>query len=397
MKIAYFDCFSGISGDMCLGALVDAGMPLSALKKELGKLPLKGYRIKERKVIRGGIEATKVDVAVTNIAASRPRNLEDIEGIINKSGISRSVKKRGLGIFREIFRAEAAVHGKPSREIHLHELGATDAIVDIIGTLLCLEALGIEEAHSSAVNVGGGTVMTMHGVLPVPAPATAELLKGLPVYSSCNDRELATPTGAAIIKGICSGFGYMPPMVLLATGTGAGGENPDDRPNVLRIMLGEKALSGDAVTVLETNIDDMSPQIFEYVMERLLEEGALDVYLSNVIMKKSRPAVKMTVLCPEEKRRELEEIIFNETTTLGLRFWRAERSVLERSVRKLDTVFGPIRIKEATLNDKTLRITPEYDDCRKAAKKHKAPLSEVIRKTGSHNVSKKPGRSRRKG
>ncbi len=380
MKSVYFDCFSGISGDMCLGALVDAGVPLGALKRGLKKLPLGGYRIEGEKVKRSGLAATKVTVKATD---GGRRLWKDVRETIGKSTLSPWVRDQGLKVFRALFMAEAEVHGGRYDRVHLHELGAVDALVDVIGTLICLEALGVEKVFSSPVNLGGGTVGTSHGLLPVPAPATAELLKGLRAYSTGVDAELATPTGAAILKALSSASGPMPPMLVEAVGTGAGQRDFNDRPNVLRAFVGDasvEAASGDGVTVIETNIDDMNPEIYGHLMEALFKKGALDAYLTQVIMKKGRPGVKLTVLSPEDRVHELSGVVFSETTTLGLRFWRAERVVLPRAVRTVRTEYGDIRLKEARLGDKALRAVPEYEDCRRAAKKHGVPLLEVMRK-----------------
>jgi uncharacterized protein (TIGR00299 family) protein len=385
MKTAYFDCFSGISGDMCLGALISAGVSAAALRRELKKLPLKGYALSAKEVRRAGVRATRVEVKLT--ASRRParRRYRDIKGIIDASALSPAIKKKATAIFKTLFEAEAAVHGGQYTKIHLHELGAEDAIVDVMGTLICLEKLGIERVAASPVNLGWGTVHTEHGELPVPAPATVELLKGMPVYSSGHPYELTTPTGAAILRALASHCGEMPPMALEASGTGAGGRNIKDRPNVLRVLIGEPTAHEEDISVLETNIDDMDPRLYEHVMELLLKAGALDVYLTNILMKKSRPAVKLTVLCEEKKRQALSEIILRETTTLGVRHSRMGRSVLERETVKVKTKFGTIRVKIAQVGDVVKRM-PEYDDLKRAARRHGVPLSavsaEVLRKVG---------------
>jgi uncharacterized protein (TIGR00299 family) protein len=276
-------------------------------------------------------------------------------------------------------------------------MGAVDIIVDIVGTLLCLEDLGVEKVLSSPVNLGGGAVRASHGMLPVPAPATAELLKGLPVYSSGVTHELTTPTGAAIIKGLASDFGSLPAMRLSGVGYGAGGRDTEDMPNVLRVLIGEaeppEPRDGE-VTVIEANIDDMNPQVYGYVVERLLAIGALDAYLTQVIMKKGRPGVLLTVLCPEEKTVEVSEAVFRETTTIGLRYRKAGRSVLSRSIRKIDTAFGRIRVKDSALGGEVIRCTPEYEDCRKAAEKHGVPLIRVLEE--AHRASGSSSRKRGK-
>lgn len=383
MKTAYFDCFSGISGDMCLGALISAGASLSEIKKELAKLPLKGYKLTSKKVKRSGIEATRAVIEVTG--NKQPlRRWKDIKNMIQKSSLPPDIKQKGLGIFKSLFEAEAVVHGTSCEQVHLHELGAADCIIDIVGTLLGLKLLGIRKVYSSPVNLGSGQIKTEHGCFSVPAPATAELLRGIPVYCTDPPYELTTPTGAAILKGVSSGFGNIPLMRVDRIGAGAGTREIKGRANILRILVSEAGRPSRAqdITVLETNIDDMNPQIYEYVMDRLFREGALEVYLTQVIMKKGRPGVKLTVLCPGDRRQRLTEVIFRETTTIGLRFWSAERTVLERTIKKTVTELGKIRVKEARLPDGTLKATPEYEDCKRAAKRHNIPLLETIRRAG---------------
>ncbi|MGD2080809.1 MAG: nickel pincer cofactor biosynthesis protein LarC [Nitrospirota bacterium] len=375
MRTAYFDCFSGISGDMCLGALVSAGVPLGSLKKELEKARISGYALASRKARRAGVEALKVEVELTG-EKEKCRKYKDIAKIIRESRLSPSVKKRGLHIFRRLFEAEALVHGEPYTKVHLHELGAVDALVDVLGTLVCLEALGIERVVASPLNLGSGTVATSHGELPVPAPATLRLLEGAPAYSSGHPYELTTPTGAAIITGVASAYGDMPLMRLEKAGIGAGGRNVRGRPNVLRVLIGEALASEEEVSVVETNIDDMDPRLYEVVMDKLFKAGALDVFLTNILMKKGRPGVKLTVLCDERRRPRLSEIVLRETTTLGVRHSRAGRTVLERKTGKVETRFGPVRVKVASV-DGTVKAMPEYEDLRRAAKRHGVPISEV--------------------
>ncbi len=375
MRTAYFDCFSGISGDMCLGALVSAGVPMGHLKKELGKVPVSGYSLASRRVRRAGVEALKVDVKLAKEKA-KGRKYKDITKIIKESSLSTSVRKRGLHIFKRLFEAEAHVHGEPYTKVHLHELGAVDALVDVLGTLICLEKLGIERVVASALNLGSGTVSTSHGELPVPSPAALRLLEGAPVYSSGLPYELTTPTGAAIITGVASGFDGMPLMKLDRAGIGAGGLDVKGRPNVLRVLIGETLASEGEVAVIETNIDDMDPRLYEDVTEKLFKAGALDVFLTNILMKKGRPGVKLTVLCDEQRRPRLSEIILRETTTLGLRHSRAGRTVLERKIGKVETRFGPVRVKVASV-DGVVKAMPEYEDLRRAAKRHGVPVSEV--------------------
>ncbi|HMK49231.1 MAG TPA: nickel pincer cofactor biosynthesis protein LarC [Thermodesulfovibrionales bacterium] len=401
MKIAYFDCFSGISGDMCLGALVDAGASLRVIERELKMIPVRGYRLTSRKVRRSHLAAVKVDVVLTSAPSSKGgiqgKNLSllrDIEKTIRASSLSEAIKKRGADIFRRIFEAEAKVHGATPSTVHLHELGAVDCIVDIFGTLIGLDMLGVEKIYASPVNLGSGIVETEHGRLPVPAPAVAEILKDTPVYSRGARFELTTPTGAAIIKELSSGFGSMPVMNTLAIGSGAGGRDAEGWPNMLRIFTGDASEApgspplkagdrrngSDKIVVIETNIDDMNPQIYESVMEHLFKAGALDVFLTQIIMKKGRPGIKLTALCDKLKKERLSEIILRETTTIGLRYYETERKVLHREIRNIDTPLGKIRVKVASSGKDIVKVMPEYEDCRKIAKKHKIPLIDVMRK-----------------
>jgi uncharacterized protein (TIGR00299 family) protein len=382
VKTAYLDCSTGISGDMCLGAIIDAGVPIKALSAGLRRLPVKGYRLETRKVKRASLAATKVDVILQR--SSQPKKWKDIETIIRGSSLSDKIRERGLRIFQRLFEAEGKVHGEAYHEAHLHELGAVDCIVDIFGTLIGLEVLGIDRVYSSAVNLGSGVVMTEHGRLPVPAPATAEILKGVPVYSSGIPFELATPTGSAILREVAEDFTNMPLMKIKQTGYGAGKKDITGVSNTLRIIVGEQALQEGpgavpGVTVLETAIDDMNPQLYEYVMERLFDAGALDVYLSQVIMKKGRPGIVMTILCNEDRRTDIERIIFTETTSIGVRYYVASRTVLERSSKEVGTKFGKIRFKVSQMPDGTVKRSPEYEDCKKAAKEYDVPLIRVMR------------------
>ncbi|MEW6161920.1 MAG: nickel pincer cofactor biosynthesis protein LarC [Nitrospirota bacterium] len=386
MKIAYFDCFSGISGDMCLGAIVDAGVPLKKLEGELKKIPVKGYEVHAKKVKRAGFSSTKVDVIQSSkLKVKSSKNWKDIEKIIKTSLLPKEIKQKGLGIFRKLFEAEAKVHGEAFDNVHLHELGDIDCLIDIFGTIIGLDMLGAEKVYSSPVNLGGGSVKTEHGILPVPAPATAEILKGVPVYSTDISNELTTPTGAAILKGLSLGFGSIPLMNIERTGFGAGNKNFKDRPNVLRLFLGEQwplacDQDDERVKVIEANIDDMNPQVYEYVMEKLFKTGALDVFLTQVLMKKGRPGIKLTVLCKEADRERLIRIIMKETTTIGLRIYEVKRAVLQREIKLIDTEFGKVRVKFSRLGDEILKATPEYEDCKRIAKKLKIPLIEVMKK-----------------
>jgi hypothetical protein len=396
MKIAWFDCFSGISGDMCLGALVDAGVPLGALAKELKKIPVQGYTLKSDKVKRCGISATKVDVVIDK-KHSGERRWNHIQQIVKESTLSPSIKKKGLSVFRSLFEAEAKVHGEPTGKIHLHELGAVDCIIDIFGTLIGLEILGIKEVYASPINLGSGTVRTSHGILPVPAPATAELLKGIPVYSSGDPFEKTTPTGAGLIRTLAHGFGSIPAFAPDTTGIGAGGKDPASMPNVLRIIIGDSChapeqdthdITQDTVLVVETNIDDMNPQIYEYASERLFDAGALDVWLTQIMMKKMRPAAKLSVICRRNELPIMTEIIFRETTSIGIRWYETARTIMEREIRNVETGCGTVGIKIARSGTIT-KATPEYEDCRRLAKKNSVPLAQVMEEARKNATLKK--------
>ena len=388
MKTAYFDCFAGISGDMCLGALVDAGADISEIAKYLEKIPIKNYILESRKVLRNGISATKVDVIISKsaIKSIKPENRKwkDIEKIIKASSLSDEIKQKGSHIFKRLFEAEAKVHGKPLDKVHLHEIGGVDCIVDIFGTLIGLDMLGVKKVYASPINLGSGKVKTEHGLLPVPAPATIELLRDFPVYSSGISLELTTPTGAAIITGLGAIFSALPEMKIEKIGYGAGSSDILNMPNALRIFLGEQvegkkeARNNDPVTVIETNIDDMSPQLYEDVMEKLFNSGALDVFLQNIIMKKGRPAIKLTVIAEEEDTDKMADILFKETTTIGLRFYKARRKTLNREIVRIDTKYGMVRLKLSRLKDIIVNISPEYDDLKAIAKKTKLPLKKVL-------------------
>lgn len=382
MKIACFDCFSGISGDMCLGALADAGVDFKEVGALLEKLPVRGYVLKGKKVSRCGVAATKVDVALEKGHNASPVSWRDIETIINKSKLHEKIRNQGLHIFRKLFEAEAKVHGEGFEEVHLHELGGIDCLIDIFGTVIGLDLLGVRKIYVSPINLGSGTIKSQHGILPVPAPATAELLRGYPVYSSDVPFELTTPTGAAILSGLGAEVVPFPSMQFEHIGYGAGGRDLKHISNTLRICVGSgvdagRKTSDTGVMVIETNIDDMNPQLYENIIDRLFKAGALDVFLENIIMKKGRPAIKLTVIADEHKYESLTALIFNETTTIGLRFQRAGRRVLDREIRKFRTQFGEVRIKIARLEGAVVNISPEYADLKALSKKTGQPLKRL--------------------
>jgi uncharacterized protein (TIGR00299 family) protein len=382
MKIAYFDCFSGISGDMTLGALVDAGCNLAEMESHLRRLPVPGWKISSEKVVRRGFKATQVIVESSD--PQRHRSLSDILQLIERAALQPPIAERASRIFRRLGEAEALVHGVPIEKVHFHEVGAVDAIVDIVGAAAGFEQLGVEEFFCSALNVGSGRVETQHGSLPVPAPATAELLRGAPTYSNGIQRELVTPTGAAIVATMASEFGPQPEMTVAAIGLGAGSAQLAEQPNVLRLFVGEAAARRDDATleedllVLEANLDDMSPQVYGYFAERALEAGALDVFSIPVQMKKNRPGQLVTVLCKPADREKLSDLLFRETTTLGVRQSHVQRRTLQRESIAVETSLGSIRMKIARLNGHILNVAPEYEDCQKVAAERGVPLKHVL-------------------
>ncbi len=402
MKIAYFDCFSGISGDMVLGAFLDLGLPLERVKDGLSKLKLKGYEIGSRRVRRGSIYGRKFDCLVKNAKARRlsHRTLKDILQLIKESRLKITVKELAKYIFMVLAGAEAEVHGiKKIDDVHFHEVGDVDSIVDIVGTAIAVDELGIDKFYSSKVVLGQAYANTQTGILPVPSPATLSLLKGVPVSISRIDAELVTPTGAAILKSLASDFGEMPLMRLSGVGYGAGARDLKNVPNTLRILIGETATTHkhDRIKVIETNIDDMSPQLFDYLYDRLFKEGALDVFVTPVQMKKSRPGFKLTVLAEGHLLDRISDIIFGETTTIGLRYYEVERTKLERKTVKINTRFGPLRVKMSTRPDGADFALPEYDDCVKIARSQKVPLKvvydEILRSVPHRAIGAVPPRT----
>jgi uncharacterized protein (TIGR00299 family) protein len=379
MTLAYFDCFSGISGDMTLGALVDAGVSIDALRAELAKLNIPGYVLKTEQVKRSGIAATKVHVVIDQ-KDQKSRHLSDIISIIERSALSQTVKEKSSRIFTRLADAEAKVHGTTPDKIHFHEVGAVDSIVDNVGAVIGLELLGITNITASAINVGSGTVKTAHGILPIPAPATAELLTNIPFYQSSTPFELTTPTGAVIISTLGSSFGPMPLMKVRKIAYGAGDKDFSDRPNVLRLMIGEPVANceEDTSIVIETNIVDMNPQVYDYLIEKLMLQGAHDVYLTPIIMKKGRPAILLSVLTDKSLTDVMLDTLFRETTSIGVRIQEVGRRKLSREIRVVDTTYGKIRIKISRQGDEVLTITPEFEDCRKIAEEKQVPLKHVM-------------------
>jgi len=370
MSILRFECFSGISGDMIMGSLLDLGLSLDDLRAGLEKLNVKNFSVSARKVVKSGVSATKFDVEMGEEHSHR--HLSHIVKIIEGSELTPGVKERAVAIFRRLAEAEAKVHGTTVEKVHFHEVGAIDAIVDIVGACIGLELLGVKEIYCSPLNVGTGFVDCAHGTMPVPAPATAELLRDIPIYSNQVSGELVTPTGAAIVSTLAKEFGPMPAFRIRGIGYGAGSKDFKGTANVLRALQCEfvaeaSVTPADRVVVLEASIDDMNPQICGHLLDRLLSSGALDVFTSPVQMKKNRPGLLLTVLAPMHLADALGSQIFEETTTIGIRYHETERRVLEREVEVVECEFGNIKVKVSKLNGKIINFAPEYEDCRQAA------------------------------
>jgi len=357
---------------MLLGALIDAGLDADVLRTEISKLGIEGVEISAEKCVRRGITGTDVKVTASHDHAHR--HLSTIERIIGDSSLDESVKQRSTAIFRRLGEAEAAIHGIDIDKVHFHEVGAIDAIVDIVGACVGFEKLGIEKFYCSALNLGSGTVKAAHGVMPVPAPATAALVKGLATYSDGPAVELTTPTGAAIVTTLATAAAGTPAMSMDSIGYGAGDRDFEDRANMLRIVIGEasEAVESTEIFVIEANIDDMSPEMSGFARSRLLEEGALDVTLTPTFMKKDRPGFTLTVLTTPKDRDRISNIVFAETTTLGIRTYTAQRRVLERTWTTVETQYGPVRVKVAAGN-----FAPEYEDCAKLAREKGIPFKQV--------------------
>jgi uncharacterized protein (TIGR00299 family) protein len=380
LKIAYFDCYSGISGDMLIGSLMGAGCDFKKWLAQMETLPLEGWSASIRKVRRSGISGLKFSVKI--ISPQPQRNLPQIERIIKKSKLPGSVKERAALVFGRLAKAEAVAHGVSIEAVHFHEVGAVDSIIDIAGTCLAVEMLKLDKIFFSALNLGSGTAKTAHGVLPVPTPATAELIKGIPAYQSVFPAELTTPTGAALAATLADGFGPMPLMEVKTTGSGAGDIELSGTPNLLRVFIGEQGGGGyeeDSVVLVETNIDDMDPRVYEYVIERLFEAGALDAWLTPIIMKKSRPAVTLSALTEPVKKSAIIDIIMEETTTFGVRTAEYSRSKLARGFKEIAAPGGRVRVKVGQRDGKMLKAVPEYEDVKLAAQKSSMPLRDIIK------------------
>ncbi|HTY35638.1 MAG TPA: nickel pincer cofactor biosynthesis protein LarC [Bacteroidota bacterium] len=380
MRVAYFDTLAGISGDMTLGAFLHAGIPVDVLTAELKKLNLGGFELAVSRIKRNGIGAFKVDVVISE-APSYHRHLSNINEIIERSSLSKAVQETAKKIFYEVAVAEATVHESTIEKVHFHEVGAVDSIVDIVGTAICLEQLGIEKVHSSPVKVGsGGTVNTQHGTMPVPTPATMEILKGYPIVLTEIPFELTTPTGAAIIKALSAGPLPLEQIRVHSIGFGAGTRELHAVPNLLRVLIGEidEKRDHDEVLSIETNIDDMNPEILPYVLEKLMGGGALDAFLIPILMKKGRPAHLLRVLAGRDALDAVLGIIFRETSTLGVRIQHVERRKLLRTQQQVQTSLGSVTVKSVTFDGVERRI-PEFEECKRLAQERNIPLIEVYR------------------
>jgi pyridinium-3,5-bisthiocarboxylic acid mononucleotide nickel chelatase len=394
VKVLYFDCFSGASGDMIVGALVDAGVPLEEIRAALGSLSIDGDAVWTERVQRAGIGATKFQVrgedsghphhhqAHGGVAteAHAHRTLAEIYSLIDGSRLSAAAKDRAKALFARLGEVEGSIHGTPPDKVHLHEVGALDSIVDIVSTVHALELIGARRIVASPLNVGSGTIRSSHGLFPVPAPATARLLEGVPVYSGTQRAEMVTPTGALLITAYATEFGGIPPMRIAKIGYGAGARTFEDTPNVLRVLIGDDDAKAPShtVVVIEAEIDDMNPQIFGVVMDKLLAEGALDVFYTPVQMKKNRPGTLLSVIAPPASRETLTSIVFRETTTIGVRYREMTRECLDRETRTVSTPFGDVRFKIARRDDEILNASPEFEDCVDLANRHGRPIKEIL-------------------
>lgn len=391
MTVLYFDCFSGAAGDMILGALLDAGLPLDDLRRALGSLAIDREAIWTERVIRAGVSATKFHVRseespVHDTHDHEPghrhaahRTLAEIVVLIDGSALSTPAKNRAKAIFRRLAEAEAAVHETPIEKVHLHEVGALDSIIDIVGTVYALECLALDRIVASPLNVGGGSIQSAHGLYPVPAPATTRLLQGAPIYAGPQQTELVTPTGALLVTAYADSFGPIPPMRLQRVGYGAGARDCHDTPNVLRVLIGEGDVTaaGHRVVVIEAEIDDMNPQIFGVLIDQLLSEGALDVFYTSIQMKKNRPGTLLSIIAPPGSRERLTTTVFRETTTIGVRYLEMERECLDRESVTVETPFGPVGVKIARRNGEMMNAAPEFEDCARIAAASGRPVKDV--------------------
>ena len=381
MKILYLDCFAGISGDMLLGALIDLGVSEDSLRNELAKLSLSDYSITTRRVIKQSITATKFDCHAEHESHHHThRGFTEISKLITDSHLAESVKKRAISVFRRLGVVEARIHGVALEQIQFHEIGAVDSIIDIVGVCIALESLAVTEVQASPLPCGSGFVVTAHGRFPVPAPATLELLRGVPIVASAVCTELVTPTGAALLAEFCGHYGTIPSLVVEKIGYGAGSRDLPELPNVLRAVLGQKTdrpSSSDTVAIVEANLDDMNPEFFGDVMERLLATGALDVFWTPVQMKKNRPGTMLTVLCEVADADQVADLVLTHTTSFGVRILEARRRKLTRAIVTVQTRFGEIAVKVGRHNGKVVQRSPEFESCRRSATEAGVPVKAV--------------------
>ena len=391
MRMLYFDCFSGAAGDMILGSLIDAGVPLDEVRRALGSLAIEPDAVWTERVVRSGVTATKFCVKGEDGGGHHHphRHLKGVYRLIDGSALSPAGKQRAKALFERLGEAEAAIHGTSLEKVHLHEVGALDSIIDIVGSVFALEWLGVDAVAASPLNVGSGAVRVAHGLYPVPAPATMRLLEGVPVYAGAQEAELVTPTGALLVSSYATAYGPMPAMTVRKVGYGAGSREFQDTPNVVRAVIGEADRSPEGlrhtggsptmqtVVVIECEIDDMNPQIFGMLMDRLLAEGALDVFYTPVQMKKNRPGTLLTIVAPPDRRERLTTIVFTETTSIGVRYREMTRECLDRVTVTVSTPLGPVQVKVARRGGEVLNASPEFDDCVRLAEQSGRPLKDV--------------------
>jgi len=383
-RILYYDCFAGISGDMNLGALVDLGVPAEHLEKELGKLNIEGFRLEVKRDMRKGISGTRVTVVVDHPENEKHRHLRHIEELIHLSALSDRIKSKSVDIFMKVAVAEAKVHNIDIQKVHFHEVGALDSIADIVGAAICQEYLEVDEIHASPVQLGGGMVKCAHGLMPVPAPATAEIVEAIPVKLGLVEYEATTPTGAAILAATVDCFSERMELSIAKTGYGIG-QRDGEIPNVLRVYLAEsnevqdEDVMVEEALMLECNLDDMNPERYTHVMDLLLAAGAADVFISPVVMKKSRPGNVLSVLCEQDRVEKMKEILFTETTSIGLRQQGLKKHILRRELRMVNTKYGEVEVKRAYWNGRVVNEKPEFEQCRELAVKHGLSLEEVTK------------------
>ncbi len=381
MKILYYDCFAGISGDMNLGALIDLGVDANYLKTELEKLNIEGFHLDIKTDQRRGITGTKAEVVIENQENEKHRHLRHVEEIVNNSSLSEQVKTNALKIFDLIAVAEAKVHNIPKQAVHFHEVGALDSIADIVGAAICLDYLKVNKVMSSPIQLGGGTVKCAHGIMPVPAPATAEIVKNIPIKTGLVNHEATTPTGAAILVATVDEFTDQITLPITKTAYGIGNRD-SEVPNVLRVHLLENVqavqdVDTEEAVLLESNIDDMNPEHYDFILEKLFQTGASDAWLVPIIMKKSRPAIQLSVLCKAGLAEKLKAIVFTHSTSIGIREYRVRKNMLRREEITVETDYGPVRVKNSYYNGKLVRSKPEFDDCKKLAETNQLSLSEI--------------------